>query len=157
MDAIQLLKTDHVKVKGLLRELEAYKGSEERKRAIAEQIVRELMIHETIEEQVFYPAFKEAADKEGRELVAESKEEHHVVDLLIEELQGVDLDAEDFDAKMKVLRENVEHHIDEEEREMFPDAEKLLGRAKLDELGEVMRELKTSLLREAKARPSREA
>jgi hypothetical protein len=113
------------------------------------------MVHETIEEQVFYPAFKEAAqrdeDEEAKELVAESREEHHVVDLLIDELQDVDLDAADFDAKMKVLKENVEHHIREEEEQMFTDAEKMLSRAKLDELGEVMQELKSSLTRELKA------
>jgi hemerythrin superfamily protein len=155
MDAITLLKQDHVKVKGLLAEFEAYKGNEDRKRRVAEQVIRELMVHETIEEQVFYPAFKEAAqrdeDEEAKELVAESREEHHVVDLLIDELQDVDLDAADFDAKMKVLKENVEHHIREEEEQMFTDAEKMLSRAKLDELGEVMQELKSSLTRELKA------
>jgi hemerythrin superfamily protein len=155
MDAITLLKQDHVKVKGLLAEFEAYKGNEDRKRRVAEQVIRELMVHETIEEQVFYPAFKEAAqrdeDEEAKELVAESREEHHVVDLLIDELQDVDLDAADFDAKMKVLKENVEHHIREEEEQMFTDAEKMLSGAKLDELGEVMQELKSSLTRELKA------
>jgi hemerythrin superfamily protein len=154
MDAIELLKQDHVKVKGLLREYESVKESDQRKRLVAEQVIRELMIHETIEEQVFYPAFRKAADEEGRELVAEAKEEHHVVDLLIEELQEVDLDAEDFDAKMKVLKENVEHHIEEEEDEMFPDARKMLGAEKLDELGEIMSELKESLAREVKSRRS---
>jgi hemerythrin superfamily protein len=160
MDAITLLKQDHVKVKSLLREFEAYKGSEEPKRRIAEQIVRELMAHETIEEQVFYPAFKEAAkredEKEDVELVAESKQEHRVVDLLLDELQALDLDDEDFDAKMKVLQENVEHHIQEEEEKMFPAAKKLLTPAKLDELGDVMQELKTSLLRQAKSPPPRD-
>jgi hemerythrin-like domain-containing protein len=151
MDAIELLKQDHRKVKALFSEFESTKGRPvDQRRKTAEGIVRELMVHETIEEQVFYPAFKEAADKEGKELVAESKEEHHVVDLIIEELQGVELGAEDFEAKMKVLQENVEHHIDEEEKEMFPDAKKMLGEEKLQELGGVMAELKESLLREVK-------
>jgi len=148
MDAITLLKDDHKKVKALLKELEGMDdAAPSEKRAKAETVIRELMVHETIEEQVFYPAFKKAADEEGQALVAESKEEHHVVDLLMDELQAVDLDDPQFDAKMKVLQENVEHHIEEEEEKMFPDARKLLGNAKLQELGLAMEELKKSLLR----------
>ena len=157
MDAIDILKQDHRKVKALFSEFASTKGRPaEQRRKTAESIVRELMVHETLEEQVFYPAFKEAADKEGKELVAESKEEHHVVDLLLDELQDVDLGAEDFEAKMKVLQENVEHHIDEEEKEMFPDAKKMLGEERLAEMGGVMAELKESLLREVKPRRSME-
>lgn len=147
MDAIRLLTDDHQKVKQLLSQYEEVKEDTGRKRAIAEQVIRELMVHERIEEDVFYPAYRSAADKEGKELVAESKEEHHVVDNIMEELQSVDLDDEQFDAKFKVLKENVEHHIEEEEGEMFPDARKIL-KGQLDELGEVMAELKSNLMRE---------
>lgn len=148
-DAIALLKDDHKKVMALLKRFDEMKDPEPAtKRKLAEQIIRELMIHETIEEQVFYPAYKKAADDEGKELVAEAKEEHHVVDVLIEELQSLDIEAEDFDAKMTVLKENVEHHIKEEEEDMFPDARKLLAKEKLVELRQVMAELKQSLVRE---------
>lgn len=153
-DAVEMLKQDHENVKRMLKQYdEMGEGQKERKRALAEKIVSELMVHERIEEDVFYPAFKEAAGKEGKELVAESREEHHVVDLIIEELQAVDVGDEDFDAKFKVLKENVEHHIQEEEEEMFPDARKLL-KGKLEGLGEVMAELKASLTRQVE--PKRE-
>ena len=149
-DAIEMLKQDHETVKRMLKQYEDMgEGQKEQKRALAEKIIQELLVHERIEEDVFYPAFKEAADKEGKELVAESKEEHGVVDTLIDELQAVDLDDERFDAKFKVLKENVEHHIEEEEEEMFPKAKRILG-DRLAELGEVMAELKASLTRQVK-------
>jgi hemerythrin-like domain-containing protein len=149
-DAVKMLEQDHQNVKRMLKQYdEMGEGQKEQKRALAEKIISELMVHERIEEDVFYPAFKAAADKEGKELVAESKEEHHVVDLIIEELQAVRVEDEEFDAKFKVLKENVEHHIKEEEEEMFPDARKLL-KGRLEELGEVMAELKTSLTRQVK-------
>lgn len=155
MDAIALLKDDHQKVKQLFQQFKAAKENDDadRKREVAEQIVKELLIHERIEEDIFYPAFRKAADEEGKELVAESKEEHHVVDLIIDEIQAVDLDDEQFDAKFTVLIENVKHHIEEEEGEMFPDAEKLL-RGQLAELGEEMAEYKESLM--AEKPPARE-
>lgn len=152
MDAVKLLTDDHRKVKQLLRKYEDVKDDLPAKRALAEQIIRELMVHERIEEDVFYPAYRNAADEEGKALVAESKEEHHVVDNLLDELQAVDLDDERFDAKFKVLKENVEHHIREEEGEMFPDARKLLGANKLNELGDVMAELKANMMREVAPR-----
>lgn len=149
-DAVKMLVQDHENVKKMLKQYEEMgEGQKERKRALAEKIIQELMVHERIEEDVFYPAFKEAADKEGKELVAESKEEHHVVDLILDELQDVNVGDEDFEAKFTVLKENVEHHIEEEEKEMFPQAKRMLG-DRLDELGEVMAELKTSLTRQVK-------
>ncbi|HUR69269.1 MAG TPA: hemerythrin domain-containing protein [Candidatus Thermoplasmatota archaeon] len=155
MDAIKLLEEDHKLVKRLLKEHEELPhGQPERKRAHAERIIRELMVHERIEEEIFYPAYKRAADEEGRELVAEAKEEHHVVDLIIEELQSVELDAEDFDAKFTVLKENVEHHIKEEEEEMFPDAKKLL-KDKLETLGDAMLQYKEELTAQIEAPASR--
>lgn len=157
MDAIALLKSDHDRVKSLFAQFEDNKENEDEKRKIAETIISEMMIHERIEEDVFYPAYRQAADKEGRELVAESVEEHHVVDLIVEELQTVELDDEQFDAKFKVLKENVEHHIKEEEEEMFPDAKKIMDKATLDELGDVMFELKTNLMREIVAAKEVEA
>jgi len=148
MDAIELLKQDHEHVKQLFKEYEEAKEDPQRKLMIAEQVIRELMIHERIEEDIFYPAFREAAvqakSKEDKELVAEAKEEHHVVNTIIDELQMVNLHAEEFDAKFKVMQENVEHHIEEEESEMFKDARKLL-KDQLDDLGEAMLELKESL------------
>lgn len=154
MDAVELLKQDHENVKKLLKQYdEMPDGQPERKRALAETIIRELMVHERIEEEIFYPAFKAGADSEGKELIAESKEEHHVVDLIIEELQAVDLDDEQFDAKFTVLKENVEHHIEEEEKEMFPDAKKRMGK-RLAALGEEMQQYKEQLQAQIKDAPA---
>jgi hemerythrin superfamily protein len=154
MDAISLLKKDHDLVKKLFKEYEGLPdGQPERKRALAEKIIAELMVHERIEEEIFYPAFKKGADEEGKELLAEAKEEHHVVDLILDELQSVKLDDEQFDAKFKVLKENVEHHIEEEEEEMFPDAKKRL-KDKLDALGDEMQQYKEQLAAQTKEAPA---
>lgn len=89
MDAIELLTTDHKEVKALFRKFERARKPETQQE-IAEQVFTELAAHTTIEEEIFYPAYKEAATKEGEELVAESLEEHHVVKQLIEEMQALD-------------------------------------------------------------------
>lgn len=102
-------------------------------------------VHTQLEEQIFYPAMQEDAGKKDRKLVAESIAEHEVVKGLIQELKKLDPEDEQFDAKFKVLTENVEHHIEEEEDEMFPDAEEELGE-ELQRLGAQMKELKERLL-----------
>lgn len=147
MDAIKLLKEDHDNVKRLLQQFESADGPDA-KRRIAENVIRDLMVHEQIEEQIFYPAYKRAAGEDGKTEVAEAKEEHHVVDLLIDELQDVDIKDEKFEAKFTVLSENVRHHIKEEEDEMFPQAKRLL-KDKLEALGEEMEELKNNLMEQA--------
>jgi len=128
MDAFQLLKKDHDAVKKMFKE---YEGLGERankaKLQLATQIFDELTVHETIEEEIFYPAIRQNAGKNGVELVLEAYEEHHVADGIIEELRAITPDNEEYDAKMKVLQENIEHHIGEEEDELFPEAKKALG------------------------------
>ena len=144
MDAIEMLKADHEKAKGLFRDYE--KASDKRKKKqIAEQVFQELEVHSKLEEEIFYPAVREKADRQGQELVQEGLEEHHVVDVLIGELRALDPQDDNFDAKFKVLTENVEHHIEEEEKEMLPDAEKLL-RDDLERLGEQMQARKDHLM-----------
>lgn len=145
MDPIQMLKDDHKKVKGLFRQFEQAKDGH-RKKDIAEKAFREITVHTTLEEEIFYPAVQQAAGEAKRDLLAESYQEHHVVDLLIKELQDMSVIGEAYEAKFKVMTENVEHHIKEEEEEMLPDAEKRLGedRAKLGEaMGKRRRELMT--------------
>lgn len=146
MDPFKLLKQDHDKVKGLFREYEeagdrAYRTKER----IANTVFEELSIHEQIEEEIFYPAVRDGASKEGVEIVLEGYQEHHVVDVLIKELKATDVEDETYDAKFKVLTENVEHHIEEEEGEMFPEARRALGDTE-DEVGERMMELKEKLM-----------
>jgi iron-sulfur cluster repair protein YtfE (RIC family) len=145
MDAVSLLKADHQKVKGLFREYsELGERAIKTKQKLAEQIWQELEVHSQLEEQIFYPAAREAAEEQVGEVVAEGLEEHHVVDVLIQELKGLSPEDEPFDAKMKVLCENVEHHIEEEETEMLPQAGRKLG-DRLESLGQQMMELKKQL------------
>ena len=146
-DAIALLKKDHEKVRGLLSRLER---AAERNSAQAEQLLqqidREVKIHSQIEEEIFYPAFRDAAQKrDDRELYFEAKEEHHVVDLVMPEVRKTDSDAEEFAAKTKVLKELIEHHAKEEEKSMFPKARKLFDRSELRELGDRLKERKKEL------------
>jgi hemerythrin superfamily protein len=140
---IEMLKADHDHVKELFREFsELGDRAHKSKQRLAEQIFQELEVHSRLEEEIFYPAVREAAEEETREVVAEGIEEHHVVDVLIEEIRGLSPEDEAFDAKMKVLSENVEHHIEEEEGEMFPGARKNLGGDELETLGRQMLELR---------------
>ena len=144
MDPVQMLKEDHQKVRQLKQQFE-HAGSPSEKRKIAEQALHELEIHAALEEEIFYPAVAATANKDGKELVAEGIEEHHVVDVLINELKALEPEDEQFDDKFKVLTENVEHHIEEEEGEMLPDAEKKLGR-EVEQLGERMQQRREELL-----------
>jgi hemerythrin-like domain-containing protein len=147
MDAIAMLKADHDKVKRLLSELESTteRGVKTREELFA-TIKGELTIHETIEEEIFYPALKE--HPKAKELVLEAYEEHHVVDQVMAELESVDVSDETWGAKATVMKENVEHHIDEEESEMFRQARQVFERQELEELGERMAARKVEAQRE---------
>jgi hemerythrin-like domain-containing protein len=144
VDAVKLLKDDHKKVKDLFRQFEKARTAD-RKKKIAEEAMHELEIHAEVEEEIFYPAAKAKADKEGKELVAEAVEEHHVVKMLIGELQAMPEVNEQYEAKFTVLIENVEHHIEEEEKEMLPDAKKTLGK-ETETLGDQMQARKEQLM-----------
>jgi len=146
MDAIDLLKADHRKFKKLFRTYEAAGDrAYQKKRDLADKLFMEITIHSTVEEEFFYPAVKEQADKQGKRLVAESVEEHHIVATLIEEMKALDPKDERFEAKFSVLQENIEHHIEEEENELFPEAEELLG-TRIKDLGAQMEERKDDLM-----------
>lgn len=137
MDAVTLLKQDHDKVKEMLRELEQLpKGQPEQRLKLAEEIIHELMVHERIEEEIFYPAV-EAAGEKGEKEVEHSIEEHEIVDNIIAQLEAIDLSSDDFEGTVRVLKENVFHHIKDEEEKMFPYAKKKLA-GKLDKLGAEM-------------------
>src|ERR1700720_254925 len=132
-DALSLLKSDHEDVKRLFKELEA----EEDQEAIFNQIKGALEVHAAIEEEIFYPAVKKARSEEVKEEVREAYEEHKQVKALLAAIAEISPDDESYSAKIKVLKEDVEHHIKEEEGEMFPDARKYL-RNKLEDLGAQM-------------------
>jgi hemerythrin superfamily protein len=147
-DAIALLKQDHEKVRGLLSALEksAQRGGPKVQQLVT-QIATELKVHTTIEEEIFYPAFRDAVRaKDDKQLYFEAKQEHHVVDLVLPEVQGSPMEGNEFAAKATVLKELVEHHAEEEEKEMFPKARKVLDRATLQELGEQMQQRKLELM-----------
>ena len=140
MKATDLLKKQHKRVKALFKQVEDTEDGR-RRRQLMEEIANELKMHTQIEEEIFYPAVREIGSSKAEEMVDESYEEHHVVDLVLAELPNVDPEDERFAAKMTVLSELVEHHADEEEDEMFPMAEKKLGKERLQQLGEQMEQM----------------
>jgi hemerythrin superfamily protein len=142
MDAITLLKQDHKTVEGLFKKFEKTGANAHvAQRDLAEKIIRELSVHAAIEEQVFYPAIREAVP-DVEDTVLESLEEHHIVKWVTSELDSMQPDHERFRAKMTVLIENVRHHVEEEEHELFPEVRKAMGRKALAELGQAMEEAK---------------
>lgn len=147
-NALNLLKDDHSRLRGLLEKLEqtTERGVKIRE-SLVDQIEVEIKVHSKIEEEIFYPAYKNAArKKEDREMFYEATEEHHVVDMVLPELKATDPKSEQFGAKAKVLKELIEHHAEEEENEMFKKARKLMKAAELNELGAAMAKRKESLL-----------
>ncbi len=146
VDAFSLLKTDHDAVKKMFKEYEGLGDhANKAKLELSTRIFDELAVHEQIEEEIFYPAIRESATKGGVELVLEAYEEHHVADMIIEELKALSPEDEQYDAKMTVLQENIEHHIGEEEEELFPEARRALGEV-AEEIGEQMAQRKQELI-----------
>ena len=136
-----LLRVDHKLVNSLFAEYEKAR-SPARKKALVAQICSELTVHAQLEEEIFYPAFKQAL--KDKELVPEATVEHQTLKELIAQVEGVKPEGEMFDAKIKVLSEYVKHHVKEEQEEMFPKAES----SSLDmvELGAALTERKAELL-----------
>ena len=137
MKATDLLTKQHKEVKALFKKVAKAENSGQRRKFL-DQIATALRAHTTIEEELFYPAVRDLGTKTAREMVAEALEEHHVVTLVLRELPQVDPEDEQFEAKMTVLSELVEHHAEEEEEEMFKTAQKI-GDDELKELGARMR------------------
>jgi len=141
-DAIAVLKQDHETVRGLLER--ATKSSGERRSQLLQKIEGELKVHTQIEEEIFYPAYRDAVTKkDDRKLYFEAVEEHRVVDLVMPDVEnGTD---EEIAAHVKVFKELVEHHADEEEKSMFPKARKVLDSDELRSLGEQLLARKKAL------------
>ena len=134
MNAFTLLKADHEKVAGILEKIDetterATKGRED----LFAQLKNELDVHARIEEEILYPALEEY--EETRDISLEAYEEHAVVKRLLEELASAPKDDEQWTAKFTVLKENVEHHVEEEEGEMFQKARTVLSEEEIEELG----------------------
>jgi hemerythrin superfamily protein len=145
-DAIALLKEDHRTVEKLFKDFEGAKG-DGRKEKLARQICLELQIHTQIEEEIFYPAVE---GKIEEDLVKEAYVEHDAAKLLMAEIEAGSGQSDDyFDAKVQVLSEQIEHHVEEEEKELFPKVRK--ADMDLDALGEQLAARKAELMKEYKA------
>ena len=137
MDPIKMLKQDHDEVKALLEKLDKTTERAEVTRTDGlEQLRQKLDVHETIEEEILYPALKEFAKTKA--ITLEAYEEHHVVDLVMAELEATPVSDETWAAKLRVAKENLEHHIDEEEDQMFKQARQVMDEAELEALGDRM-------------------
>ena len=151
MNAIELLETDHKKVKKLLSELDetTERGVKTREELLG-KILQELFVHETIEEEILYPALE--ASPKLEDIVLESYEEHTAANTLLGELVKLNPDDEMWGAKATVLKESIEHHIKEEEEHMFPRARRVFGEVELEELGSEMADRKADALAEFASR-----
>ncbi|HEY4883628.1 MAG TPA: hemerythrin domain-containing protein [Myxococcales bacterium] len=140
MDAIELLKTQHLEVKGLFKRME--KAEEDEKQDLFEQLADALAVHTAIEEKHFYPATRNARTEE---LLQEALEEHLSAKQLIADLMEMSADDPQFDAKLSVLEEQIDHHVEEEEKELFPKVRKMLAKEELEDLGMVMEDMAEEL------------
>jgi hemerythrin-like domain-containing protein len=144
VDAITLLRDDHDKAKKMLKELEeTTERAVKTREQLFTKLKTELTVHEAIEEEIFYPALKQHA--EAKDIVLEAYEEHNVVDMVMGELEQTPFEDETWIAKFTVMKENLEHHIEEEEGEMFEQARDLFDKETLDQLGERMQARKAEL------------
>jgi phage I-like protein len=141
MNALTLLRKDHNEVKEMLKKAEGAGHSE--KQELFNQVKSELDVHEQIEEEIFYPALKD--HPKTKEIALEGYEEHEVVDHVMGELAALSPDDETWDAKWSVMEENLKHHINEEEREMFEQAKQVFSDDELEDLGGRMQQRKEQL------------
>ena len=146
MNALEVLKQDHQKVKGLFQE--ARQGTDRNKRKeLFDKIDTQLEIHTHIEETIFYPAIEE--HEEFKEMVAEALEEHQEAKMLLDELEELGADNHDFSSKLQQLMEAVEHHVEEEEGEMFPKIREVFDEDELEQLGQELESAKGTAHRKA--------
>jgi hemerythrin superfamily protein len=154
VNALKLLEDQHREVEDLFEEFEsAGDGAKKTKERIFKQIADALAVHAEIEEKLFYPEAKEASE-DLEDLLRESVEEHLSVKRIIADLLQAGVEDEQFDARVKVLKEQVEHHVEEEESELFPQVKKACDDSTLEDLGGRMEELAHEL--EAQGDPSKE-
>ena len=143
MNALTLLKQDHQNVEALFSRFEelARGNGTKAKFDVVQKIIEHLSVHAGIEEQVFYPAVREAL-ADSKPMILEALEEHHAVKVMLSEIEKLSPEAERLDAKVTVLIENVRHHVKEEEGELFPQVRDAMTVQQLDELGETMEKAK---------------
>ena len=144
MDGITLLKSDHKEVEALFKTFEKLgDGAIEKKQQTVRKIIEALSVHAAIEEAVFYPAVRSEVPDTDDDIL-EAVEEHHIVKWVLAELDSLTPEDERYDAKVTVLIENVRHHVEEEESELFPEVRSALGRKRLAEIGAELEDAKKS-------------
>lgn len=145
--AIELLKKDHQKVKDLLEQLsDTTERAHKKREELLEKIENELAVHMQVEEEIFYPAFRDANGKSHQTMYYEALEEHRTIGkLVLRDLKKTDPGSEKFAGRAKVLKELIEHHVKDEEEEMFPEAESAMEQEALEALGEQIQERKKAL------------
>ncbi|HWA47859.1 MAG TPA: hemerythrin domain-containing protein [Dongiaceae bacterium] len=148
-DALKLLKADHAEVSEMFDKYENGRLPKARKAALAQKICAALTVHAQIEEEIFYPAAREAGGKEVEDMLNEAEVEHGSIKELVAALEAGSPEDELFDAQVKVVSEWVKHHVKEEEGELFPKIRK--SDMDLEEVGEQLAARKTELTREMKA------
>jgi hemerythrin superfamily protein len=154
VNALKLLESQHREVEDLFEEFEsAGEGAKRTKERVFRQIADALAIHTEIEEKIFYPEVKEASS-EIEDLLRESVEEHLAAKRIVADLMAIDAGDQQFDAKVQVLKENVEHHVEEEESELFPKVKKACEEETLEDMGNRMQQMVQDL--EAEGAPSKE-
>lgn len=155
MNAIDLLKADHERVKTLLTQLsESTERGVKKRTELLARLEMKITLHTQLEEEILYPAFRKAGGKEQEVMYHEAKEEHRTVDaLVLPDLKQTEPSSTEFSGRVKVLKELLEHHIEEEESEMFPQAKKLLGKATLEELGAEMEAMKAAYKKASTNKP----
>jgi hemerythrin-like domain-containing protein len=155
-DAISMLKEDHKTVRGLLGKMELASGRASKSRdALFAKLEQEIKIHSELENEIFYPAFKDAVrKKDDQQLFFEAEEEHHLVDVVLGGFGDEERQPEEFAAHCKVLKDLVEHHLKEEEQRMFPIAKKVMDKSVLQDLGQRIQERKQEMMSQAMRRAS---
>ncbi len=163
MNVIELLKKDHETVSALFKSFESAKEAEQEDSCeqIAREICQELTVHATVEEELFYPvvdAKAQGQDEDTEDQVKEADEEHRLVKALVGEIEAMTSEDDHFEAKVKVLKDVVDHHVEEEEGELMPKAKKLLSKQELEEIGAEIESRKDELKANAEkpaARPAK--
>lgn len=149
MNALELLKQDHRTVSQLFKQAEATENDKQKER-LFQQIKTELETHTHIEETILYPALKQHEDL--KDLTLEAEEEHKQVKTLLREIERLADGSERFDAKLKVMSENVEHHVEEEETEMFPKVKRHFSAAELEQMGQELEAAKQAFQKQNRSR-----
>lgn len=146
MDVFKLLEKDHEKVKGLFKKLaDTSDGAQKTRDSLFKELATELTVHAKVEETIVYPRLKEIDELSDQ--VEEGIDEHHEAEALLEELAGMDTTDKEWSAKLKELQEAVEHHVKEEEQELFPEARDFIDDDEAMELAKTVEQEKKEMLK----------